>query len=33
MPNPRYYNSHRKARGLLRKTGLILDRMNDAKIP
>src|SRR3990172_3936265 len=28
VPNPRYYDSHREARGLLRKTGIILGRMN-----
>ena len=33
VPNPRYYDSHREARGLLCKTGIILGRMNDAEIP
>lgn len=33
VPNPRYYDTHREARGLLRKTGIILDRMNSAEIP
>jgi len=33
VPNPRYYDTHREARGLLRKTGIILGRMNDAEIP
>ena len=33
VPNPRYYDSHREARGLLRKTEIILFRMNDADIP
>ena len=33
VPNPRYYDSHREARGLLRKTGIILGRMNEAEIP
>jgi len=33
VPNPRYYDAHREARGLLRKTGIILGRMNDAEIP
>jgi len=33
VPNPRYYDTHREARGLLRKTGIILDRMNDSEIP
>jgi len=33
VPNPRYYDKHREARGLLRKTEIILGRMNDADIP
>lgn len=33
VPNPRYYDTHREARGLLRKTGIILVRMNEAEIP
>jgi monofunctional biosynthetic peptidoglycan transglycosylase len=33
VPNPRYYDRHREARGLLLKTGIILDRMNDVEIP
>jgi monofunctional biosynthetic peptidoglycan transglycosylase len=33
VPNPRYYDSHRDARGLMHKTGIILERMNDAEIP
>ena len=33
VPNPRYYDTHREARGLLRKTEIILLRMNDAEIP
>ncbi|MDO8263936.1 MAG: monofunctional biosynthetic peptidoglycan transglycosylase [Gallionella sp.] len=33
VPNPRYYDTHREARGLLRKTDIILWRMNDAEIP
>lgn len=33
VPNPRYYDRHRDARGLLRKTDIILARMNDAEIP
>lgn len=33
VPNPRYYDTHREARGLLRKTGIILERMNSAEIP
>lgn len=33
VPNPRYYDQHREARGMLRKTQIILIRMNDAEIP
>ena len=33
VPNPRYYDQHREARGMLRKTEIILRRMNDAEIP
>ena len=33
VPNPRYYDTHREARGLLRKTDIILERMNSAEIP
>jgi monofunctional biosynthetic peptidoglycan transglycosylase len=33
VPNPRYYDTHREARGLLRKSGIILDRMDDVDIP
>ncbi len=33
VPNPRYYDKHREARGLQRKTGIILARMNQAEIP
>ncbi len=33
VPNPRYYDKHREAHGLLRKTDIILGRMNDAEIP
>jgi monofunctional biosynthetic peptidoglycan transglycosylase len=33
VPNPRYYDKHRQARGLLSKTIIILDRMPDAEIP
>ena len=33
VPNPRYYDKHREACGLLRKTEIILGRMNDAEIP
>jgi monofunctional biosynthetic peptidoglycan transglycosylase len=33
VPNPRYYDKHRQAKGLLRKTGIIEARMNGAEIP
>jgi monofunctional biosynthetic peptidoglycan transglycosylase len=33
VPNPRYYDKHREATGLQRKTGIILGRMDDADIP
>ncbi|MDO8349709.1 MAG: monofunctional biosynthetic peptidoglycan transglycosylase [Gallionella sp.] len=33
VPNPRYYDKHRQARGLIRKTGIIMARMNSAEIP
>jgi monofunctional biosynthetic peptidoglycan transglycosylase len=33
VPNPRYYDKNREARGLLRKTGIIEGRMNYAEIP
>lgn len=33
VPNPRYYDKHREARGLQRKTGIILARMNSAVVP
>jgi monofunctional biosynthetic peptidoglycan transglycosylase len=33
VPNPRYYDRHRDAPGMLRKTDIILSRMNDAEIP
>lgn len=33
VPNPRYYDKHREARGLLRKTDIIMSRMDDAEIP
>lgn len=33
VPNPRYYDKHREARGLLRKTGIIEARMGYAEIP
>ena len=33
VPNPRYYDKHQNARGLMKKTGIILSRMNAADIP
>lgn len=33
VPNPRYYDTHRDARGLMRKTGIIMVRMNSSDIP
>lgn len=33
VPNPRYYDKHREARGLLSKTDIIMARMGDAEIP
>jgi monofunctional biosynthetic peptidoglycan transglycosylase len=33
VPNPRYYDLHREARGMLRKTEIILKRMNGAEFP
>ena len=33
VPNPRYYDRHRDAPGLLRKTDIIMERMNDVEIP
>ncbi|HQS57159.1 MAG: monofunctional biosynthetic peptidoglycan transglycosylase [Gallionellales bacterium 35-53-114] len=33
VPNPRFYDYHREARGLIRKTEIILYKMNDAEIP
>ncbi len=33
VPNPRYYDKHQNARGLMKKTGIILSRMNQADIP
>jgi len=33
VPNPRYYDKHRDARGLLLKTDIIMSRMDDAEIP
>ncbi len=33
VPNPRYYDRHREARGMLAKVQIILERMPDAEIP
>ncbi len=33
VPNPRYYDRHQNAKGLMKKTGIILGRMNQADIP
>jgi len=33
VPNPRYYDKHRNAKGLGRKTGIILMRMSAAETP
>jgi monofunctional biosynthetic peptidoglycan transglycosylase len=33
VPNPRYYDTHRTAKGLMHKTDIILERMEDAEIP
>lgn len=33
IPNPRYYDNHRNAKGLSRKTGIILARMRLAQLP
>jgi monofunctional biosynthetic peptidoglycan transglycosylase len=33
VPNPRYYDQHRSARGLLRRTNIIAARMRFAEIP
>ena len=33
VPNPRYYDKHRAARGLQKRTGIILARMNQATAP
>ena len=33
VPNPRYYDKHREAKGLLRKTEIILGRMENVEIP
>lgn len=33
VPNPRFYDRNRETRGLMRKTGIILARMNYSEIP
>lgn len=33
VPNPRYYDNHREASGLMKKTAIILGNMEDAEIP
>ena len=33
VPNPRYYDNHRDAKGLMRKTEIILGNMDKADIP
>ncbi len=33
IPNPRYYDTHQNARGLQRKTGIVLARMPYAEVP
>jgi monofunctional glycosyltransferase len=33
IPNPRYYDKNRNARGLSRKTNIILRRMGEAELP
>ncbi len=33
VPNPRYYDAHRNAGWLSKKTGILLGRMNSAQIP
>jgi monofunctional biosynthetic peptidoglycan transglycosylase len=33
VPNPRYYDKHREALGLQKKTGIIMSRMNASDIP
>jgi monofunctional biosynthetic peptidoglycan transglycosylase len=33
VPNPRYYDKHREARGLQRRTGIYLARMNQVAVP
>jgi len=33
VPNPRFYDTHREARGLLSRADIIMERMSDAEIP
>jgi len=33
VPNPRYYDNHREARGLMNKTAIILGNLEDVEIP
>jgi monofunctional biosynthetic peptidoglycan transglycosylase len=33
VPNPRYYDKNRNARGLMRKTAIILARMPASEVP
>lgn len=33
VPNPRFYDRHREAPGLMRKTAIILGNMEDAEVP
>ncbi len=33
VPNPRFYDKHREAKGLLRKTAIVLENMRYAEIP
>ena len=33
VPNPRFYDKHQNAHGLMKKTGIIMARMNDSDIP
>lgn len=33
VPNPRFYDTHRSARGLARKTGIIAARMSQSEVP
>jgi monofunctional biosynthetic peptidoglycan transglycosylase len=33
VPNPRFYDSHREAKGLLRKADIIMSTMDNAEIP